>query len=250
MLLLISPSRVMDLSQMRMNLHTSEPLFSDDADQLANVMRGLDLEDMSRFLEEDDHMARETIDLYQHFSSAPAKPALFAYAGKVYKAIDAKTLDAGQISFAAKHLRIISTLYGYLRPLDRIKSYRINFSLHYHDGTLYDYWKPRITPLLQKDAAELGNVILNFTAQNIMRAIDLAAIESKCRVIHVDFKDYKRDKDEFITIRAYAQPAKGALIGYILRTQTDDPEEVKKFSYDGYSYNESLSGESEIIFSR
>lgn len=249
MLLLISPSRVMDLSHLKMNVQSTAPLFGDEAVKLANIMKGMDLEDMSRFMEEDDHMARETMDLYQHFSSAPEKPALFAYAGKVYKAIDPMTLTPDQLEFAVKHLRIISTLYGYLHPLDLIKAYRINFSLHYEDGDLYDLWRPKITPLIKKDAAGTGNLILDFTAHNVIKAVDLSGIpESK--IIHVDFKDYKKDKNEYMTIRAYAQPAKGALIGYILRNKTDDPEKVKEFKYEGYSYNQLLSDETNMVFTR
>ncbi|MGL4331691.1 MAG: YaaA family protein [Bacteroidales bacterium] len=250
MLLLISPSRVMDLSHLKKDVQSNAPLFKEDADKIAERMRGMDLEDMSRFMEEDDHMAREMLDLYQHFSSAPEKPALFAYAGKVYKAIDPMSLSADQLDFAIKHLRIISTLYGYLHPLDRIKAYRINFSLHYEDGNLYDFWKPKITPLLKKDASETGNLILNFTALNVIKAVDVPEILSESKIIHVDFKDYKKDKDEYMTIRAYAQPAKGALIGYILRNKIDGVEAVKKFKYDGYTYNQLLSDETNLVFTR
>lgn len=249
MLLLISPSRVMDLSHQKKDVQSSTPLFEAEADKIAERMKGMDLEDMSRFMEEDDHMARETMDLYQHFLSAPEKPALFAYAGKVYKAIDPMTLTADQFDFAVKHLRIISTLYGYLHPLDRIKAYRINFSLHYEDGNLYDFWKPKITPLLKKDADRTGNLILDFTAHNVIKAVDLSGI-SESEIIHVDFKDYKKDKDEYMTIRAYAQPAKGALIGYILRNKIDDPEKVKEFKYEGYTYNHLLSDETNMVFTR
>lgn len=250
MLLLISPSRVMNMSHVKTSLPAEQPLFQSDAEMLANEMRGLELEDMSKFMEEDDHMARETLDLYHRFKTAPSKQALFAYEGKVYKAIDPDSFSTDQLNFAADHLRIISTLYGYLRPFDLIKEYRMNFHLHYEKGNLYDFWRPKITPLVQKDAKDSGGIILNFSAQDVIKAVDVNKLSSQVRLIHVEFKDYKEDKKEYVTIRAYAQPAKGKLIGYIIRHNIDNPEDVKEFGCDGYTYNKSLSTESEMIFTR
>ncbi|MGL5786608.1 MAG: YaaA family protein [Bacteroidales bacterium] len=250
MLLLISPSRVMNMTPSKIDLPADKPLFQSEAELLANEMRGLELQDMAKFMEEDDHMARETLDLYRKFRTASSKQALFAYDGKVYKAMDPASFTPLQLDFAAQHLRIISTLYGYLRPFDVIKEYRLNFYMHYNEGNLYDFWRPRLSPVLNKDAMERGDVILNFTALDVMKAVDLKEIRPEVSIIHVEFKDYKADKNEYISIRAYAQPAKGKLIGYIIRHTIDNPEELKSFETDGYTYNQLLSNESEMVFTR
>lgn len=250
MILLVSPSRLMDMSKSIELLPSTTPVFDKEASELATKMQGLELEEISRYMGEDDHLARETFDLYQNFENAPVKQALFAYAGKFYKAIDANEFSFNDLEYAKKHLRIISTLYGYLLPTDDIKAYRMNFHLDYQSETLFDFWKSKITPLIISDVIGSGGYLLDFSAQEIIKAVDRSAFPEKLNYVHIDFKDKSKDHDEYISIRAYAQPAKGHLVRYIIKNKIDHPDELRSFTVDGYKFNETLSTQTNMVFTR
>lgn len=250
MILLVSPSRLMDMNKSTELLPSTTPVFDKEATDLANKMKGLELEDISRYMGEDDHLARETYDLYQNFEDAPVKQAIFAYAGKFYKALGVNDFSFVDLEFAKKHLRIISTLYGYLIPTDDIRAYRMNFHLDYQSETLFDFWKSKITPLLIADIAANGNCLLDFSAQEVIKAVDRTTFPDSIQYIHVDFKDKAKDKNEYVSIRAYAQPAKGHLVRYIIKNKIDHPDELISFTIDGYSFNKELSTKTNMVFTR
>jgi len=180
------------------------------------------------------------------FSLDNAKQALLAFKGDVYNGINASSLSAKDLDFAQKNVRMLSGLYGVLRPLDLIQPYRLEMGTKLGNAqgkNLYDYWGSGISEVLNEDEEKL---IVNLASNEYFKAIDKNIL--KAQILDIVFKEKKNDTYKVIGI--YAKRARGLMINYIIRNRLTDAEDLKDFSDEGYLYNQELSSDSTWVYVR
>ena len=180
------------------------------------------------------------------FSLDNAKQALLAFKGDVYNGINASSLSVKDLDFAQKNVRMLSGLYGVLRPLDLIQPYRLEMGAKLGNAegkNLYDYWGSGISEVLNEDEEKL---IVNLASNEYFKAIDKNIL--KAQILDIVFKEKKNDTYKVIGI--YAKRARGLMINYIIRNRLTDAEALKDFSDEGYLYNQELSSDSTWVYVR
>ena len=180
------------------------------------------------------------------FSLDNAKQALLAFKGDVYNGINASSLSAKDLDFAQKNVRMISGLYGVLRPLDLIQPYRLEMGIklsNVQGNNLYDYWGSGISEVLNEDEEKL---IVNLASNEYFKAIDNKIL--KAQILDIVFKEKKNNTYKVIGI--YAKRARGLMINYIIRNRLTDAEALKDFSDEGYLYNQELSSDKKWVYVR
>jgi hypothetical protein len=180
------------------------------------------------------------------FSLDNAKQALLAFKGDVYNGINASSLSIEDLDFAQNNVRMLSGLYGVLRPLDLIQPYRLEMGTklgNVHGKNLYDYWGSDISEVLNEDEEKL---IVNLASNEYFKAIDKKIL--KAQILDIVFKEKKNDTYKVIGI--YAKRARGLMINYIIRNRLTDAEALKDFSDEGYLYNQELSSDSSWVYVR
>lgn len=248
MLAVISPAKKMDFEPVE-NLGSSTPDFIADANNLANHARKLSVSDLRAMMKISEPLAQLNRERFQAFSETPddraTKQAAFAFAGDTYTGLQADSLSSDDLDYAQNHLRILSGLYGVLRPLDRIQPYRLEMGrkLATKSGsTLYAYWDDRIGAAL--DAASDG-VIVNLASNEYFKA---AGKKMTSRVITPAFKEEREDGLKMIGL--FAKKARGAMARFIVQNRVETVDRLKDFNTDGYSFRADLSGENDWVFSR
>ncbi|CAM3952644.1 peroxide stress protein YaaA [Flavobacterium antarcticum] len=182
------------------------------------------------------------------FTPENARPAIYAFNGDVYSGIDAYTIPIDKLDQLQDQLRILSGLYGYLKPLDLVQPYRLEMgtSLHFEDNkNLYDFWKPTLTESLNKEMKE-GELLINLASKEYASALDFKKL--KATIVTPDFKDYKDGKLKIISF--YAKKARGMMVRYIIDTNAKTLDDLKGFDYDGYKLDGNLSKGENLIFTR
>lgn len=252
MLILLSPAKTMNMTACTCPAQCTTPLFDVDAERLAADMSEFSIEQIGNLLKVSGKLAQQTFEQYQHFDSKknPRKPALLAYNGSVFKAIGANNYNKETFEYAQSHIRIVSILYGLLRPLDMIKAYRAEYKLRLSGmmGNLYDYWTPRLTPPLLKDASQTGNIIINLASLDVMEALDKKMISQYTTLITPEFKEFRNGKYE--QVRTYAKMARGEMTHYIIENRIEKPEDLKAFTWEGFTFNEAISDDTTYFFTR
>ncbi len=184
------------------------------------------------------------------FNLENSKQALFAFTGDVYRHMRLSTYDAEQLSFAQNNLRILSGLYGYLRPLDLIQAYRLEMKTKLKTDRgpdLYHFWGNRITKALNRDLkATESAALINLASKEYSRIANFKAI--KAPVINIDFKEVENGKAKVIAI--FAKWARGMMADYIIQNQLKNPEDLKRFDLSDYKYSENDSSENQWVFTR
>ncbi|MEL0205577.1 MAG: peroxide stress protein YaaA, partial [Alphaproteobacteria bacterium] len=184
------------------------------------------------------------------FGTQDKKPAALAFAGDTYQGLEAASLDPHEMAWAQNHLRILSGLYGVLRPLDEIEPYRLEMGSRLATArgkTLYDYWGKEIAAALNKQAtATKAKALVNCASQEYFNAVDLAVLEPK--VITPVFKERKDGQEKIVSF--FAKKARGAMARYIIQNQAKQPEDLVKFSTGGYVFQPEKSDESTFVFVR
>ena len=180
------------------------------------------------------------------FTSQNARQAVFAFKGDVYVGLDAYSLSEDKLAVLASKLRILSGLYGMLRPLDLIQPYRLEMGTKLENAqgnNLYDYWGSGISEILNEDEEEL---IVNLASKEYIKAIDKKAL--KAQMLDIAFKERKNDAYKIIGI--YAKRARGLMISYIIRNRVTNPEELKEFAEEGYQFKQELSDDLAWVYVR
>ncbi len=252
MLTVISPAKSLDLSPV--TIPATEPVWQADAIRLAKTARGLTLRDLRGLMDISDDLARLNRDRFRAFADNPApdqvKPAILAFNGDTYQGFDAKTLDPADLAYAQDHLRILSGLYGLLRPLDAIQPYRLEMGsrLKTRRGTsLYDYWGDQIAKALNQQAATIGtDILINCASQEYFGAADRKAV--KLRVITPVFMEVKGNTPAIVSF--FAKRARGAMARFITQNRLTDPAAIKDFTSGGYTYAPDHSGGDRWVFLR
>ncbi len=184
------------------------------------------------------------------FSSNNSRQAFFTFKGDTYTGLDADTLSSEDLSFSQNHTRILSGLYGVLKPLDLIMPYRLEMGTKIENKfgkNLYDFWGDELVADLEKDlSSHDSRYIVNCASVEYFKSIDKDSLNGK--VITPVFKEIKEGKARIVSF--FAKKARGMMARYIIQNQINDPDEIRKFDLGGYEYNDSLSNTMEPVFTR
>lgn len=252
MLVVISPAKSLDMDPVGMTPTTPE--FQDDAVRLAKTARNLTLGQLKALMDISDDLARLNRDRFKSFAADPlaetTKAAALAFNGDTYQGLEAKTLSDDDLVWAQDHLRILSGLYGLLRPLDAIQPYRLEMGsrLKTRRGkSLYDYWGDTIAKTLNAQAVAQGtDTLINCASQEYFGAADRKAL--KLRVITPTFMELKDDKPRIVSF--FAKRARGAMARHIIENRLTEANEIKTFATGGYSYDAASSTDDKWVFLR
>ncbi len=252
MLVVISPAKRLDWADR--SVSASEPAFQEDAIRLAKTARNLTLRDLQKLMDISPDLARLNRDRFRVFSETPdakvTRPAALAFAGDTYLGLEASSLDEEELAWAQDHLRILSGLYGVLRPLDAIQPYRLEMGsrLKTRRGkSLYDYWRDQLSKALNSQALECGtDVLVNCASQEYFGAVELKAL--RLRVVTPVFMEDKNGTPKIVSF--FAKKARGAMARFIVQNRLTDPSMLAEFDTGGYRYNAELSGPDKPVFLR
>ncbi len=252
MLIVVSPAKALDMSPVP--VATTDLMFPDDALRLAKAARNLPLRDLKALMKLSDNLTKLNHERFKAYRAEPeaeaVKAAVLAFDGDTYKGLEAKTLDDDAMRWAQDHLRILSGMYGLLRPLDGMQAYRLEMGsrLKTRRGTsLYDYWGDQIAKKLNAEAEAIDTgVLINCASQEYFRAADRDAL--KLRVVTPQFYEVKGGKPKIVSF--FAKRARGAMARYIIENRLTDPDDIKGFHTGGYAYDPVLSEGDNTAFTR
>lgn len=254
MLMLLSPAKTLDFDTPAKTKTASTPEFIPDSQALIDELRALTADDISQLMGISEPLGKLNHERFQQwsppFTAENAKQALLAFKGDVYTGLAADELSAADLKYAQKHLRILSGLYGLLRPLDYIQAYRLEMGTKFANqrgGNLYQFWGEKITETLNKELAKSkADVVLNLASNEYFKAVKPALLNAE--VYSPAFKDLKNG--EYKMISFYAKKARGMMAAYVIKNRIDDIEAVKGFDEAGYRFNKSLSQGKNWVFTR
>ncbi len=253
MIAILSPAKSLSFHPGSYQTYSS-PRLTGRSNELIRVLRTKSEDEVMSLMNISEKLASLNVERYHAFASrhtsTNSMPCLYAFTGDVYRGLKAGDLTESEVEWAQSHLRILSGLYGLLRPLDLIQAYRLEMGtrLAFDDyKTLYDFWEDEITSLLNKDLKKQGdNILINLASQEYYKSIDRASLDA--RVVDVEFKDFKDDGYKLITF--YAKKARGMMARYIIKNRIDDVEDLKGFDYKGYYFDDRDSTERKLAFKR
>jgi cytoplasmic iron level regulating protein YaaA (DUF328/UPF0246 family) len=257
MLFLLSPAKSLDYdtpTPPELAPALTRPQFLDDTAALIDMLRTQSVDDVRGLMDLSEPLAQLNVDRYKawrpRFTEHNSKPAVLAFNGDVYDGLQARTLSAADLAWAQVHVRMLSGLYGILRPLDRMQPYRLEMGTRLagdHGASLYDYWGDRLALHLNKLArAEKAPVIVNLASQEYFRAADRKAL--KPRVVDCQFEDWKNG--EYKIISFFAKRARGLMARYAIQQRLETPEALKNFNLDGYRLAPEMSSPDRLVFRR
>ena len=253
MLTVISPAKTLDFETAPITDTYTQCRFLDQSQLLIDELKQLSSQDIASLMSLSDKLAGLNMarfqDWQQPFTFDNAKQAVLAFKGDVYTGLNAETLDAKGLEFAQNHLRILSGLYGVLRPLDLMQPYRLEMGTKFNNlrgKDLYQFWDARIRESLQSEPGLADGVLVNLASNEYFKAV--RAKKLKARIITPVFKDWKNGQYKMISF--YAKKARGLMSRYIIDHQLDEPEQLKQFDYEGYRFNEAMSKTDEWVFIR
>jgi cytoplasmic iron level regulating protein YaaA (DUF328/UPF0246 family) len=249
MLVVVSPAKKMNMDLVE-GIEATRPAFQAEADDLAKVARGLSVDDLQKLMKISENLAKLNRDRFSDFGEMEEKPAALAFAGDTYQGLEAASLDVDEMAWAQEHFRILSGLYGVLRPLDAIQPYRLEMGsrLKTQKGkTLYDYWGDKIAKALKAQADEVKtDTLVNCASQEYFGAVDLNALG--LRVITPVFMEDKPGGPKIVSF--YAKKARGAMARYIIQRRLTDAQALTEFDTGGYQYRPEMSEADKPVFVR
>lgn len=236
MLCLLSPAKSLDYKSPLPNVKPSGIRFPKQTEELALAASGLKASDLKKLMHISDALAELNAERYAAFFSQPERPAIFAFSGDVYVGFEVATLPGESLAFAQDHVRILSGLYGLLRPLDAIRPYRLEMGTRWAAGAknLYGYWGDRIAGLVAKDLEEAGsNALINLASNEYWLAAK-NHIPAHIRVIDIDLEVGPNG----LRFNSFAaKRARGMMARYMCEHHLTDPESLKGFDSDGYVFD-------------
>jgi len=252
MLIVISPAKRLDWSER--DIAATAPMMQDDAVRLVKTARNLTLTQLRGLMGLSDDLARLNRDRFASFADAPdpdlTRPAALAFAGDTYQGLDAATLGPDDMDWAQDHLRILSGLYGLLRPLDAIQPYRLEMGSRLktrRGGTLYDYWRDQLAKTLRAQAETLGtDTLINCASQEYFGAVPPKDL--RLRIVTPQFLEDKDGTAKMISF--FAKRARGMMARYVVQNRLTDAQAITGFDVDGYRYDAERSKPDAPIFVR
>ena len=249
MLAVISPSKTQDFSPSKITQHTSTRQIQ-ESEALVDILREKTQDDIADLMSISEKLARLNFDRFQTFKTPltpnNAKQALLAFKGDVYNGIDAPSLSLEDLEFAQDNVRMLSGLYGVIRPLDLIAPYRLEMGTKLKNPqgkNLYEFWGDKISKVLNEDESD---VIINLASNEYFKGIDKKSLNAK--IINIAFKELKGDKYKVIGI--YAKRARGLMVNYMIKNRLTNVQDLKSFTTEGYQFKQDLSDEKTWVFTR
>lgn len=252
MKLVLSPAKSLDYERKLPTTKSTEAQFLNQSERLNKLLKKKSAKSLSKLMSISDALGKLNYERNQEwelpFTKDNARPAIYTFSGDVYRGFDAYTIPTGKIGQLQDKIRIISGLYGLLKPLDLIQPYRLEMGTKFPVGknkNLYEFWKKDIVKALNEELKE-GELFLNLASNEYFKAIDIKAL--KVPVVTANFKDFKNG--EYKTIMTFAKLARGYMTRYIIDTDTKTLDDLKGFNYEGYGFSESMSTDTELVFIR
>ncbi|HAH54226.1 MAG TPA: peroxide stress protein YaaA [Flavobacterium sp.] len=252
MKIVLSPAKSLNFEKALPTANFTESLFLKESRQVHKFLKQKSPKDLSELMDISDKLAdlnwQRNQDWKMPFTSENARPAVFAFDGDVYTGLDAYSIPIEKLDLLQDRLRILSGLYGLLKPLDLMRAYRLEMGTKLAIGeskNLYEFWKPIITKALNKELNK-GELFVNLASNEYFSAVDLKTL--KVPVITPEFKDYKDGKLKIISF--FAKKARGLMVRYIIDTNAETVEDLKGFNYEGYLFDANLSKGNQLVFTR
>ncbi|MCB1867282.1 MAG: peroxide stress protein YaaA [Gammaproteobacteria bacterium] len=254
MLLVISPAKTLDYqSKVKIGTHTI-PEYLDDAQLLINRARGFSVLDIAELMQVSINIAELNFERFHSwslpFTVQNARQAVLAFKGDVYTGLDVDSFTSADFKYAQAHLRILSGLYGLLRPLDLMQPYRMEMGrkIETERGhNLYQFWREKITDGLNKQLQRLkSRYLINLASQEYFKSIESRRLIAE--IITPEFREWKGGQYRMIGV--YAKQARGRLSRFIIRNRLTEPEAMQGFDADGYRFNDKLSSDAKLVFTR
>ncbi len=244
MIVLLSPAKTLDFNPTKFKKHTT-PRLLEDSEQLVDVLKKQSANKIKTLMKVSDKLAALNHERYQQFQTPftldNAKQSILAFKGDVYSGLDADSMDAKDLTFAQKHLRILSGLYGVLAPLDLMQAYRLEMGTKLKNGknkNLYEFWDSRITDILNTDLSKAkSKVFLNLASQEYFHSVKTDQLKGE--LVHVHFKELRNGAYKVIAFNA--KKARGAMAREIIKNRITKVGEIKKLKINDYVYKKDLS---------
>ena len=254
MLSVISPAKKLNGTSLFPLREFSQPDFLEQSDQLVGYLRKLSRQELAHLMKISDKLAvlnvQRFADFHTPFDLGNAKQAVLSFAGDTYRGLKAETLQKDDLLYAQDHLRILSGLYGLLRPLDLMQPYRLEMGTRLENqrgNDLYAFWKDHIAPTINTILhGHKDRTLINLASQEYIKSVDLKALNF--RMLTPVFKEIKNGQARIIGMKA--KYARGAMARYIIANRLENAEDLKDFSEDGYMYDAAVSDENEWVFVR
>ena len=254
MLIVISPAKNLDYETPTPTKKHTKAALLEDASELMAGLKELSPQGVSSLMGISDKLGVLNYDRFQQwslpFNASNARQAVLAFKGDVYVGLDAYSFDEQAFAFAQQHLRILSGLYGVLKPLDLMQPYRLEMGTSFANergANLYQFWGDKIVLLLNKQLKKLGTqTLVNLASNEYFKSVDKTKLSAS--IITPVFKDWKNGQYKIISF--FAKKARGRMSAYIIKNGITDPMKLKGFDWDGYRYNSAMSDGSELVFTR
>lgn len=254
MLTIISPAKKLDYSQLSEDRAHTQPLLLEHSEQLLKDLRLLSPKDICSLMGLSDKLGALNYERFQEwqtpFSTDNAKQAILAFKGDVYQGLDADNMNADELNWAQDNLRILSGLYGLLRPLDLMQPYRLEMGTKFANQrgvNLYQFWGDIITNQLNKLlSASPKSVLINLASNEYFKSVQAKNLNAE--IITPVFMDQKGDKYKIISF--FAKRARGLMSAFIIKNKITDAQQLKTFNIDGYSFNSAMSDSNKWVFCR
>ncbi|MEX1201324.1 MAG: peroxide stress protein YaaA [Methylophaga sp.] len=253
MLIVISPAKTLDFEAPATTEQYSQPAFLKQSQQLIDGLKKLSVQEVASLMSISDKLAGLNVARYQEwetpFTTDNAKQAVLAFKGDVYTGLDADTLDQKGLDFAQAYLRILSGLYGVLKPLDLMQAYRLEMGTKLGvkgARDLYDFWGSQIREALADEPAFKDKMLINLASNEYFKAVGAKQLDAT--IITPVFKDWKNGQYKMISF--YAKKARGLMSRFIIDKQIEKPEALKNFDYEGYQFSAEMSKANDWVFIR
>ena len=255
MLAILSPAKTLDFDSPLTTDQHSAPEFAKESKALIKTLRQLEPSDIGSLMGISDKLATLNHDRYAHWSAkfddaSGARASLLAFKGDVYLGLDAQTLSKRDFTWAQKRLRVLSGLYGLLRPLDRIHPYRLEMGTALRNTAgkdLYEFWGGKVTQALNEAlSGQRSKVLINLASNEYYKVVQAQNIDG--RIVTINFKEWRRDAYRFVSFSA--KKARGLMARYMIDQRAERADDLKAFDVEGYAFNEELSSRDEWIFTR
>lgn len=254
MRIVISPAKSLNFEDKIDGLATTLPAFPKETLRLVSKLKNTSKKKIKEMMSISDALVDLNVNRYKEFSEdytdSNSKAAIYAFTGDVYVGMDALTMGSEDIAFANEHLRILSGLYGILKPLDRIQPYRLEMGTSFpiaRKPNIVQFWKERVTKYLNEEmATDSDPTLINLASQEYFHAVDTKKL--KARIVNCSFKE---DRDGVLKIISFnAKKARGLMCRYIIQNKLTNVEDLKGFDSEGYYYSEEHSDENNLTFLR
>jgi len=252
MKLVLSPAKSLDFDSKLPTTKTTEACFLNEAERLNKLLKKKSAKSLSKLMHISDNLGQLNYERNQEwslpFTKDNARQAIYAFSGDVYRGLDAYTVDTKKLDKLQDTVRILSGLYGVLKPLDLIQPYRLEMGTKFPVGknkNLYEFWRKHVTEALNNELED-DELFLNLASNEYFKAIDIKVL--KVPVVNIKFQELKNGN--YKTIAIFSKLARGLMARYIIDTNAKTLDDIKAFDYDKYRFTDNLSSEKELVFTR